>query len=380
MSDTSTAVDTAITEAFETTPTETSAPPIVRRDEVRERIRNVEWKDEAQLVAERSPKAEGDDAPADGSTPAITSETTSTPTAEHDDQSTTSDDASPTAATEPPPEAIIGEGGTRIVVRSPDGKYATAPSVKLEFQVGDKTYLKTPAELVRMARDGVAGQAVRDEVKQYREQVPVIRQQYDAMQSELEAQRALNLELLSDESRYLARKEEWDRLNAPEERLRRLEAERAQDFQQRRAQQEQAQRQQVVMTYYAQEVKPVQDEVLTKHPEVSLEAKMGRIALDTAQLLVNGIVPPERLPEYKAYLDGPFREWLTTEAAKYQQAATQQQTIIANERRKAQSVVQSVGRQTAPSGRAAPDAPPAAPKPRNREEAKRLIIQRAWQD
>ena len=62
------------------------------------------------------------------------------------------------------------------------------------------------------------------------------------MQSELEAQRALNLELLSDESRYLARKEEWDRLNAPEERLRRLEAERAQDFQQRRAYQEQAQR------------------------------------------------------------------------------------------------------------------------------------------
>ena len=66
------------------------------------------------------------------------------------------------------------------------------------------------------------------------------------------------------------------------------------------------------MQYYTQEVKPVQDELLTQFPQVALEAKMGRIALDTASLLVNGIIPPERLPEYKAYLDGPFRHMRST--------------------------------------------------------------------
>lgn len=169
-----------------------------------------------------------------------------------------------------------------------------------------------------------------------------------------------------------------------QERLRRMEEQQQQEHQQRQAAQEAAQRHQVVLRYYEQELKPVQDEILGNYPEVSLEAKLGRISIDTAALMQNGVIPPHRLPEYKAYLAGPFREWVKTEAAKVSQAQAQRQAqlkqTIRQGQAQAQQVVQSVGKQLAPNGRAAPDAPPAPRKPRNREEAKAMIISRAWQE
>ena len=360
MSDTATAVETVVTEAY--APTESAAPEIVRRDEVREQILNADWKEDAELTAPSS-----EDAPLG---------------------SVRSPDEGPEAKTdtpvEPPAEAVIGDGATRIVVRSTDGKFTPAPDVKLEFTVGDKTYLKTPAELVRMARDGVAGQQYVSEARQFREQIPQLQQTLQVLQQELEAQAALNRELLNDEGTYYERRSQWEQMNSPEARLARIEQERLHEEQTRRASYEQAQRQQIVQTYFQQELKPVQDEVISGYPEVSLEAKMGRISIDTLPLMVNGVIPPERLPEYKAYLAGPFREWVTAEAARVarvtaEQNARVQQTIQQSQRR-AQQVVQSVGRQLAPNGKAAPDAPPPSPKPRTREEAKALIIGRSWQE
>ena len=364
MSDTATAVEAALTETFAP---ETPAAEPMSRDAIREQIVAADWKEDAELTADRAGEAlaaEGQPAP-DGTAPAAPEGEQGEPEFE---------------AGEPPAEAVSGEGGSAIVVRTADGKFAAAPEVKLEFRVGDKTYLKDVSEVVRMARDGVAGQQYREEVKQYREVLPQVAQKLESMEAELEAQRALNLELLNDPERYYARKDEWDRLNAPEERLRRLEAERNQEWETRRASDEQARRQHTILSYYAEAVKPVQDELLNGYPEVSVEAKMGRISLDTAPLLVNGIIPPERLPEYRAYLQGPFAEWVKGEAARMQQFDTQRQQLIQQGQKKAQQVVQSVGRQMAPNGRAAPSAPPARPAPRNRDEAKTAIIQRTWQD
>jgi hypothetical protein len=360
MSDTAAAVESVVAEVLP--PTE-SAPAIVRRDEVRDRLINAEFEQE-----------EGGDATPEQPAAAAPAQQGGTETAETPEPE----------AGEPPPEAVIGDGGTRIVVRTTDGKYAAAPDVKLEFQVGEKVYLKSPAELVRMARDGVAGQQFRQEVQQYREQVPQLVQQYESLQADLEAQRALNLEMLTDETRYLARREEWDTLNSPQERLRRMEEQQQQEYQQRMAASQAAQTQQVLMQYYAQELKPVQDELLTQYADVSLEEKMGRISIDTAPLMRNGVIPPDRLPEYRAYLDGPFREWVRQRSAQVQQMSAQRRAELEQqiraERQKAQQVVQSVGKQLTPAGRAGLDAPPPPKKARTREEAKAMILGRAWQD
>lgn len=385
MSDT--AVDAVVTEALAIEAPAAEAPQAsapVRREAVRERILSSEWKDEQALLAER------DASPAEP-VRATTGEEGAEDGAEmgeaapaRDTAPPAPDEAVPSPSDEPPAEAVIGEGGNRIVVRTADGKFAPAPDVKLEFQVGEKVYLKSPAELVRMARDGVAGQQFRQEAQQYREQVPQLVQQYEALQQELEAQRALNLEILNDETAYLKRREEWDVLNSPQERLRRMEEQQRTEYQQRVAAQEVAQRQQVVLQYYQQEIAPVQDDILTNYPQVSQEAKLGRISLDTAPLMQNGVIPPHRLPEYKAYLEGPFKDWIRSEAARIDAANAQREQqlkqTIRQGQQQAQQVVQSVGKQLAPSGRAAPDAPPAPRKPRNREEAKALIIGRSWQD
>lgn len=384
MSDT--AVDAVVTEALTIEAPAAEAPPApapVRREEVRERILSSAWKDEQALLAERA------SSPAE-SVRATTGSEGAEDGAEmgdaqfRDDATPTPDGTASPPSDEPPPEAVIGEGGNRVVVRTADGKYAPAPDVKLEFQVGEKVYLKSPAELVRMARDGVAGQQFRQEVQQYREQVPQMVQRFEALQQELEAQRALNLEILNDEQAYLRRQEEWQLLNSPQERLRRMEEQQQAELVNRRAAAEAAQRTQIVQQYYVQEIQPIQDEVVNGYAEVSMEAKLGRISIDTMPLMVNGVIPPERLPEYKAYLAGPFRDWVKTEAAKVSRAIASQNAQLKQTIRQgqvqAQQVVQSVGKQLAPNGRAAPDAPPAPRKPRNREEAKALIIGRAWQE
>ena len=138
MSDT---VDAVVAEAIGT-PTEAPAPEIVRREDVREQILNTEWQEDAP----------SGDQPTEYAPPADS-------TIAHAPSSDEGAEAHANAPAEPPAEAVIGEGATRVVVRSADGKFTPAPDVKLEFQVGDKTYLKSPAELVRMARDGVAGQS-----------------------------------------------------------------------------------------------------------------------------------------------------------------------------------------------------------------------------
>jgi hypothetical protein len=326
------------------------------------------WQDEATIFAERA----GEQAPSAPETPPA-SEPAPAPEVKAEEIPTT-----------PPPESVIGEGTAAVVVRTPDGKFAPAPDVKFEFTVGEKTYMKTPAELARMARDGVAGQHFAAEVKQYREEVPRLVEHAKTLEQELEDQRALNLELLSDEAQYLTRKEEFDRLNAPEERLRRLELERDEELRMQRASSQQARQQQAVIQYYTQEVKPVQDQLLTDFAEVPLEAKMGRIALDTAGMLENGIIPPKRLPEYKAYLDGPFREWVAQEAAKTKGAQVASREALEAElrdlRAKHQTSVQQVGRQMVPAGGMGGEAPPAPlPPPRTRDEAKQRIISRSWE-
>lgn len=371
MSETATAVEGIVTEAIGApapAPTDAAAPAVVRREEVRDRIINSEWKDEAALAAARdgeaTPAPDGEAGLPEGEAPAPEAAA-----AEED-------------VTEPPAEAVLDDGAGRIFVRSADGKFTPAPDVKLEFAVGDKVYLKTPAELVRMARDGVAGQYFAQEVKQYREQVPQLRQQLETIAQELEAQAALNRELLEDEAAYYDRRAQWQQLNSPEQQLARLQQERQQELETRRAYEEQAQRTHVVQAYYQQELKPVQDELLNGFPQVALEAKLGRISMDTMPLLQNGVIPPHRLPEYKAYLDGPFRQWVQAEAARLEQGAVARekaaQQSLEAERRRAQQVVQSVGKQMAPAGKAAPDTPPPPRKPRNREEAKAMIIGRPF--
>jgi hypothetical protein len=209
-------------------------------------------------------------------------------------------------------------------------------------------------------------------------------QQFEAMQAELEAQRALNLEILNDESAYLERRDQWSQLNAPEARLARMEQQQQQEYAQRRASEEQARTVGVITQYFEQNIKPVQEEILDGFPQVSLEAKLGRISIDTAPLMQNGVIPPQRLPEYAQYLAGPFRQWLQAEAAKVDQISAQreqqQQQQVRQQQQRAQQLVQQVGRQMAPTGRAGADVPPPAPKPRTREEAKAMIIGRPWQD
>ena len=363
MSDT---VDAVVAEAIGT-PTEAPAPAIVRREDVREQILNTEWQEDAP----------SGDQPTENAPPADS-------TIAHAPSSDEGAEAHANAPAEPPAEAVIGEGATRVVVRSADGKFTPAPDVKLEFQVGDKTYLKSPAELVRMARDGVAGQSYVQKAREYEQQLPLYQQQLQEMQQQLEYQAALNRELLDDESAYYERRSQWQEMNSPEARLARYEQERVQHAEVQRAQQEQAQRTQVVQAYYTQEIQPVQQELLQNFPQVSMEAKLGRISMDTMPLLQNGVVPPHRLPEYKAYLDGPFRQWVQEVAARVdavnKQREAQLQQTIRQGQQKAQQVVQSVGRQLAPNGRPGADTPPPSPKPRNREEAKMAIISRPWQD
>lgn len=245
--------------------------------------------------------------------------------------------------------------------------------------------MKDLAGVARLAADGIANARHANENHQYRTQVvPQFEQQVSTLQQQLEAQIALNREILSDEARYAARRQEFAELNSPEQRLARAE----QALTERDRQDAQRAESQQHVAYYEANVLPALVSVLTDAPTVTNEEVMGRIALETGNLLVGGVVPPEHYPQFAHYLRTTLAPWANELHAQRSQADTArreaEQQADAERRRVAQQTVNTdVGRALAPMAPATtvpitPGTTTQAP-PRSRAEARRQILESAAQ-
>lgn len=239
------------------------------------------------------------------------------------------------------------------------GQYSNTPPIpadhKIELEVGGKTYVKDFAGVVRLAADGIANQRHASENSHIKTQViPQYEQRLTSVQEQLEAQIALNREILSDEARYAARRQEWDALNSPEQRAER--AERALEERERQATEGEQSRQHT--EYYNANVLPVLHDVLAHAPTVSDEEVLGRIAMETSHMLVNGAVPPSRYPAFATYLRDQLGPWARAEHAKRSAAnstptARHEDPQQLAEQRRRQAETRNVGTALAPAAASA---------------------------
>lgn len=291
-----------------------------------------------------------------------------------DDPATT-----PETATEPEPEPEPTEvpqfeapDGSVFRIKGPDGKYTNLPDtmghVEFEMRTKDgqvKTYVKSPAELVQMARRGIGSEQVIERTKAEAQQVQELNQSF------IELMR----EVFSDESgdAWIKRRDEFLQMTSPEARAERAESALAA----RERMERETAAQQQAMTWYNGTVQPTLERAWEASPDVTDEAKLGKLNILTAHITVNGIVPPEHRDEFARIVAGPFAEWAKQEQSRVSaRLTTAQQQQQKAAQRTAQAQVNATARPMAPVGRAAPDVP-ARPKPKNINEALDFVIKGA---
>lgn len=308
--------------------------------------------------------------------------------------------AEPTATVEPSGEVVVDDGEVQLrAERNPDGTFKGKidPSQKFDITMKDpesgetRTYSKTLPEVLRMARDGVWGQKVKDEVQYYRTNVPEweknfsqlkeqhqsVTSQLSQLQEQLEAQMALNRELLTaPDELVIQRREQFAHEQSPEQRLAKLEAQLRQEAEARAVSAKQQEQARQAESFIQTRLAPVitDAEQALGGTDFARRAVAGQIAIETQPLLVNGQLPPEVWPKVEAYLRGPFQQWVK------QAAASLKPSVDPEAVRKAQAVAQaavnSAGQLLRPVGTpSASTAKPTTP-PKNVNDAMSRIINR----
>ncbi len=289
-------------------------------------------------------------------------------------------DPSPTPDESAPPPEVVAADGTRFRVKGADGKYTNLPETlgHIEFTLAGedgtaKTYVKSPAELVRMAQQSVAANRHAERV----------RGEAERLQQEAERAATLNAqfidlmrEVFTDESgaSWQQRREEFLRMTGPEARAARAETQLHRVQQERIEAAEQARAYQ----WYQARIEPVVRQAFEGASNVPMEAKIGKLNLLTQHLTVNGVVPPEHREAFAEIVSGEFLAWTQQEEQRMAGlvgAAQQRQQETEAARRQAQATVNATARALAPVGRAAPDVPARA-KPRNVNEALDFVARR----
>lgn len=255
-------------------------------------------------------------------------------------------------------------------------------SIKDKQTGEERIYQKTLPDLMRLAKQGVHMQRAAGELNHYRQEFPKVQEQFTRMTGELTAAQTkaqqleqLAVELLTapaelvDQRRYAYAQQFTP--EAENERLRQALRERqntpafnAPPAAQPQVQPQQDPQIQQLVGAFKQRIAPILAEV---ESTVGREQAVGQMALFTLPLLVGGQIPPHRLGEVEAYIQGPYREWAKSVAASRTTAAQELATARQVQAR-AQAAANNVGSATRPVGGVASNAPVAQPPARNRED------------
>lgn len=278
----------------------------------------------------------------------------------------------------------VGTGDSLFRVRGADGLFKSAPSspddvIEIAFRDENgniKEYKKDLKGMARMARDGIAGQKVLDEVKFFREREPQVQATFQKVQQQLDAQLALNRAMLENEDEYINRVLEYRDATSPEKRLAALEADlQAKESARLRAETTQ-QFTRDVQDFHSTRIAPVVDAAIKELP---LEMVLGKIALDTDFMKgPDGKIPKAAWSKYSAYINGAFRQWAATQVATRRTQTADQARAVAASRSASVQDLTAVGRAMAPprGGGLPGDATRPLPPARTKDEAMQRIINR----
>lgn len=306
----------------------------------------------------------------------------------------------PVVAVEATPPAMVAEISYdepegQVVLRARDpvtGQFSDIDQSRVyELSMKDKetgevrVYNKSLPELTRLAKDGISSQkrmaAMTGELAQLRQTAPQHEQRATAAEARASQLEALALELLTaDESLVVERRAQYSSEQTPEKQVARLEAqltaERAERQRSIDAARTTAQQQgfQHAAATLASRIGPTCKAV---EGMVGREAAAGKLALETAHLMVNGQIPPAHFPQLEAYITGPYQQWATAEAAKRTTAsssAAAAQDAARQTQIRAQQAARNIGSAINPTGGMAGNIPLPQAKPKSMTEAMDRII------
>lgn len=336
--------------------------------------RTVEESLAEQPVVEIVKTSEGEQMPDGTETPAVEGEEAA-PVTEGEEAATPAAEQTPEQRTQAELEAGFDVGSGDALYRVRDkatGQFRDSPQdIVIELAMRDErtgevnVYPKTVAEITRMARDGVAGNKVIDEVKMYRERFPQIQDELTQLQEQLRAQLAFNAEILQNEEVYMERAEEFRTEMSPERQLARIKAQQALEHAARERRSAAEKFTQESSNFHRTRIAPNVDAAMAVLPAALVT---GKIAIDTAALLgPDNRIPPDKWPAYAAYIEGPFKAWVQAESALRDKSVQKQASVLSG----AKKAIRDTGRAMQPVG-VAPGASAAAepplPPPRNKQE------------
>lgn len=214
--------------------------------------------------------------------------------------------------------------GLEFQVKASDGTPVSEfPDLTFKFQANGKEIEAPLDKVVRLAQMGVYNEQREADVAQAR----TILSQRD---TELETLRNANAEyeqyfeqFMRDDQFLANARAQYARQNSPEARLaaerQRLEMERAQMVHQQQLGQAQS--------YVTNRVAPAVERVGANNPLVSNEEILGKMQQLTAPLLVNGVLPPDRLFDVMRIVESDLTSWAED------RNASRAQTTAATEKR-----------------------------------------------
>lgn len=295
--------------------------------------------------------------------------------AEGDDTAPEADDAAPegeeapaTEASEEPKKLL-----TSFVVKDDEGKETAPPSLKLSFKAGGKMQEDVPLDkVVRLAQSGFYAEQMVAERDQLKRQVPEIQSELDRIAVALEDQKALNARLLEDDEFLLNARDQYAAVNTPEHRAQRAEA-KLRETEQR---QQQHRLVEEANGFVTQTVTPILSRLAEEYPTVTVEELYGRLTIETAPLLRNGVVPRNQWSEVARLLETSVAQYAEAQhvrrdgdRVKATQKATKEVTKAQETATKANRVL---AKAMAPAGKGTVKAKP--PAIRTAEDAADSVI------
>lgn len=297
------------------------------------------------------------------------------PEVEGDDTAPEADEGEEAEGEEP--EAPVAEEPKKLLtsftVKDDTGAETEIPSLKLSFKAGGKMQEDLPLDkVVRLAQSGFYAEQMGAERDQLKKELPEIQTRAERLEAALEDQKALNARMLEDEDFFLQAREQYAAVNTPEHRAQRAEA-KLRETEQR---QQQVRLVEEANGFVQNAVTPILTRLAEEYPTVTVEELYGRLTIETAPLLRNGVIPRQHWNEVTRLLESSVAQYAEAQHArrdgdrvKATQKATKEVTKAQETATKAKRVL---AKAMAPAGKGTVKAKP--PAIRTAEDAADAVI------
>jgi hypothetical protein len=253
------------------------------------------------------------------------------------------------------------------------GEEVDVPSdLTFTFTANGKEYKDLPIDrVIRMAQSAGNNETLREQALQAEAAQLAAEEQLAQMQQDIQDRLteadALIARLLTDDDYRDRARDRYARANSPEARAERAETELAET---RRTQQQQTAAAQA-RSFTTEHLAPAMETLLTRHPTITPDELLGKFALLTRHMVIDGVIPPQRIPDVAKVFREKLVPWAGQTHEHRSVTAAQQQAATARAVQDAQTKATLAKRQlaklTKPSASGALVTPAAAataaPKP-----------------